>query len=94
MKREERTKELARRITNALRECDDFTYEEMACAIAYLVGVVDRISEKANNTKSGTFTKYVFDSCYVIFVQFLKCLQFIVSLCRNITQCGKSKIQQ
>ena len=60
MKREERTKELARRITNALLQCDDFTYEDMACSIAYLVGVLDRLSEKANNTKSGTFAKYVY----------------------------------
>ena len=58
---EERTKELARRITNVLLECDDFTYEDMACSIAYLVGVLDRLSEKANNTKSGTFAEYVFD---------------------------------
>ena len=61
MEREERIKEFARRITNALLECDDYTYEDMACAIAYLVGVVDRLSEKANNTKSGTFAKYVHD---------------------------------
>ena len=61
MKREERFKELARRITNALLECDDYTCEDMARAIAYLVGVVDRLSEKANNTKSGTFAKYVHD---------------------------------
>ena len=61
MEREERIKELARRITNALLECDDFTYEDMACSIAYLVGGLDRLSEKANNTKSGTFAKYVFD---------------------------------
>ena len=61
MEREERIKELARRITNALRERDDFTYEERACAIAYFVGVMDRLSEKANKTKSGTFAKYVFD---------------------------------
>ena len=61
MERKERIKELARRITNALLECDDYTYEDMACAIAYLVGVVDRLSEKANNTKSGTFAKYVHD---------------------------------
>ena len=58
---EERTKELARRITNVLLECDDFTYEDMACAIAYLVGVVDRLSEKSNITQSGTFAKYIFD---------------------------------
>ena len=61
MEREERIKELARRITNALRECDDFTYEEMTCAIAYFVGVMDRVSEKANKTKSGAFAEYVFD---------------------------------
>ena len=61
MEREERIKELARRITNALLACDDFTYEDMACSIAYLVGVLDRLSEKANKTKSGTFAKYVFE---------------------------------
>ena len=61
MEREEIIKVLARRITNALLECDDFTYEDMACAIAYLVGVVDRLSEKSNITQSGTFAKYVND---------------------------------
>ena len=61
MEREERIKELAMRITNALLECDDFTYEDMACSIAYLVGVVDRLSEKSNITKSGTFAKYVYE---------------------------------
>ena len=61
MEREERIKELARRITNALLACDDFTFEDMACAIAYLVGVVDRLREKANITKSVTFAKYVYE---------------------------------
>lgn len=61
MKREERIKELARRITNALLEFDDYTYEDMAVAIAYLVGVVDGLSEKSNITQSGTFAKYVHD---------------------------------
>lgn len=61
MERKERIKELARRITNTLIECDDFTYDDIACSIAYLVGVLDRLSEKANNTKSGTFAEYVFD---------------------------------
>lgn len=61
MEREERIKELARRITNALLECDDFTYEDRACSIAYLVGVVDRLSEKSNITQSGTFAKYVYE---------------------------------
>ena len=60
MEREKRIKELARRITNALLECDDFTYEDMACSVAYLVGVIDSLSDKANNTKSGTFAKYVY----------------------------------
>ena len=61
MEREERIKELASRITNALLACDDFTFEDMACSLAYLVGVVDRLSEKANNTKSGTYAKYVYE---------------------------------
>ena len=61
MVREERIKELAIRVTNALLACDDFTYEDMACSIAYLVGVVDSLSEKENNTKSGTFAKYVYN---------------------------------
>ena len=61
MEREERIKELARRITNALLVGDDFTYEDMACSIAYLVGVIDSLGEKANNTKSGTFAKYVYE---------------------------------
>lgn len=60
MEREERIKEFARRITNTLLECDDFTYEDMACSIAYLVGVVDRLSEKSNITQSGTYAKYVY----------------------------------
>lgn len=61
MEREERIKELARRITNALLECDDFTYEDMACSIGYLVIVVDGLSEKSNITQSGSFAKYVYD---------------------------------
>ena len=61
MERKERSNELARRITNALLECDDFIYEEMACPIAYLVRVIDSLIEKASNTKSGTFAKYVHD---------------------------------
>lgn len=59
MEREERIKELAWKITNTLIDCDDFTYEDMACSIAYLIGVVDRLSEKSKITKSGDFIKYV-----------------------------------
>ena len=61
MERKERIQELARRITNALLECDDFTYEDMACSITFLVGVVDRLCEKERITKSGSFAKYVND---------------------------------
>ena len=60
MEREERIKELASRISGTLIDCDDFTYEDMACAIAYLVGVIDRLSEKSNIIKSGEFIKYVY----------------------------------
>lgn len=61
MEREERIKEFALKITNILIDCDDFTYEDMAYAIAHLVGVVDRLSEKSNITESGTFAKYVYE---------------------------------
>ena len=61
MEREERIKELSRRITNALLACDDFTFEDMACAITYLASVMDRIIEKEDNTKSGAFSKMVYD---------------------------------
>ena len=60
MEREEIIKELARRITNALLACDDFTYEDMACSITFLVGVVDSLCEKERLTKSGSFAKYVY----------------------------------
>ena len=61
MEREERIKEIARKVSKALLERDDFTYKDMACAIAYLVRVIDSLIEKASNTKSGTFAKYVHD---------------------------------
>lgn len=61
MKREERIKELARKISNAFLECDNFTCVDMACAISYLVGIVDSLSEKENNTKSGSYAKFVHD---------------------------------
>ena len=59
--REERVKELARRITNALLECDDVTYVDIAFSIASIICDVDRQSEKEINTKSGTFAKYVYE---------------------------------
>ena len=39
----------------------DFTYEDLVCAITYLVGIIDRLSEKSNITQSGTFSKYVYE---------------------------------
>lgn len=61
MERKERIKELASRISDTLIDCDDFTYEDMACSITFLVGVVDRLCEKERITKSGSFAKYVHD---------------------------------
>ena len=61
MEREERIKELARKVAKALLERDDFTYIDMACAIVTFVGVVDSISEEENNTSSGQFAKYVYE---------------------------------
>ena len=61
MEREERIKEIARKISKALLECDDFTYEDMACAIVYLVGILNNLSEKVNNTSSISFAKYVYE---------------------------------
>ena len=61
MEREERIRRIARDLYNSLFEIGDISCGDMACSIAYLVGVVDSLSEKANNTKSGTFAKYVFD---------------------------------
>ncbi len=61
MEREERIKEIARNISKALLECDDFTYEDMACAIVYLVGILNNLSEKVNNTSSISFAKYVYE---------------------------------
>lgn len=59
--REERIHEFVMKLSDTLFDFDDFTYRDMACAIAYLVGVVDRLSENVNNTKSGTFIKHVHD---------------------------------
>ena len=61
MEREERIKALAKKASNILLECDDFTYEDMARAIAHLVGVMDSLYEKANNTSSVSFAKYVYE---------------------------------
>ena len=59
--REERIHEFAMKLSDTLIDCDDFTYMDVAYAIAYLVGVVDRLSKNVNNTKRGSFTKYIHD---------------------------------
>lgn len=61
MEREERIRRIARALSNSLIKFDVFNYKGMACAIAYLAMVTDRLSWMENNTKSGTFIKYVFD---------------------------------
>ena len=61
MEREERIKEIARKVSKALLERDDFTYKDMACAIVTFVGVVDSISEEENNTSIGSFAEYVYN---------------------------------
>ena len=61
MEREERIKEIAIRISNSLFEIGDISCGDMACAITYLASVMDRIIEKEDNTKSGAFSKMVYD---------------------------------
>ena len=61
MEIEERIKELTRRITNSLFEIGDISYGDIACAITYIASVMDRIIEKEDNTKSGAFSKMVYD---------------------------------
>lgn len=61
MEREERITELARKISKSLFEIGDISCGDMACAITYLASVTDRIIEEEDNTKSGTFSKMVYD---------------------------------
>lgn len=61
MKIEERIKEIAIRIYNSLSEIGDISCGDMACAITYLASVIDRIIEEEDNTKSGAFSKMVYD---------------------------------
>ena len=61
MEREERIKEIAIRISNYLFEIGDISCGDMACAITYLASVMDRIIEEEDNTKSGAFSKMVYD---------------------------------
>ena len=58
---EERIKEISIRISNSLFEIGDISCGDMACAITYLASVMDRIIEEEDNTKSGAFSKMVYD---------------------------------
>lgn len=59
VEREEKIKALSEKIYNALIEGGDFSYDDIACAIAYLVGCVDGLSHRKHNTSNGSFAKYV-----------------------------------
>ena len=43
------------------RKIIDFTYEDLVSAITYLVGVIDRISDKETGIKCDSFIKSVYD---------------------------------
>ena len=59
VEREEKIKALSEKIYNTLIEGGHFTYDDIACAIAYLVGCVDSLSHRKHNTSNGSFAKYV-----------------------------------
>ena len=61
MEREERIRRIARDLYNSLFEIGDISCGDMACAITYLASAIDRIIEKEDNTKSGAFSKMVYD---------------------------------
>ena len=61
MEREERIKALAKKASNILLESNDFTYGDMAVAIAYLVCKLDDLNKNAPNAESGSFAKFVCD---------------------------------
>ena len=45
----------------------DFTYEDLVCAITYLVGVIDRISDKETGIKCDSFIKSVYDKIGAVY---------------------------
>lgn len=61
MEREERIKELAKKMYNALNECNDLTSADIALAITCFVGAIDNLANKKYNIHSGLFTRYVYD---------------------------------
>ena len=50
------------------RKIIDFTYEDLVSAITYLVGVMDRISEKETGIKCDSFIKSVYDKIGEVFL--------------------------
>lgn len=61
MEREDRIKEIARSMSNALNEFDGLTSVDIACAITYFIGVIDSLNNEKYNTHSGSFAKFVYD---------------------------------
>ena len=49
------------------RKIIDFTYEDLVSAITYLVGVMDRISEKETGIKCDSFIKSVYDKIGAVY---------------------------
>ena len=49
------------------RKITDFTYEDLVCAITYLVGVIDRISDKETSIKCDSFIKSVYDKIGAVY---------------------------
>ena len=49
------------------RKIIDFTYEDLVCAITYLVGVIDRISDKETSIKCDSFIKSVHDKIGAVY---------------------------
>ena len=49
------------------RKIVDFTYEDLVCAITYLVGVIDRISDKETGIKCDSFIKSVYDKIGAVY---------------------------
>ena len=49
------------------RKIIDFTYEDLVCAITYLVGVIDRISDKETGIKCDSFIKSVYDKIGAVY---------------------------
>ena len=45
----------------------DFTYKDLVCAITYLVGIIDRLSDKETSIKCDSFIKSVYDKIGAVY---------------------------